>query len=98
MGYHLRNRRIVIRWARRVGVVLLLAGLTGFQLHIQQREPPLVQIADIKPYMNFSVITVQGRLASEPFRLRSGSILFTVDDGTGTIAVFSDTPYQILQK
>jgi RecJ-like exonuclease len=71
----------------------MLAGLTGFQLHLQQRDPAEVQIADIRPCMNFSVIAVQGRLVSEPLRLRSGSILYSVNDGTGTIAVFTEVPY-----
>jgi DNA/RNA endonuclease YhcR with UshA esterase domain len=75
---------------------MLLTALTGFQLQHQLREPPVVPIADIKPYMNFSIIAVRGKLASEPLRLRSGSILFTVDDGTGMLAVFSDAPHQLL--
>ena len=66
------------------GLVLLFI----FQLISARRAPPLVKIGDIKPALNFSTVQVAGILKQEPRKLRNGSRLLLVDDGSGTLPVF----------
>ena len=53
-----------------------------------RREPPTIHVGEISPRMNFSVVRVRGVLESAPRRLGDGTVLYLVDDGTGTMPVF----------
>lgn len=68
------------------GIVLVAAFL--FNLYLVRREPPLVRIADIRPIMNFSRVRVEGVLKSNARMLRSGTVLYTISDESGTLPVF----------
>ena len=59
-----------------------------------RQEPRLVRIGDIVPTMNFSTVRVRGILVSDTRRLRSGSALYRVDDGSGILSVFLIQPPQ----
>jgi DNA/RNA endonuclease YhcR with UshA esterase domain len=77
-----------IKLLHAVALILFVGGLFLLDLYASHREPPLVSIGEIKPIRNFSTVRVQGRLQSDARKLRGGSILYMVDDGTGTLPVF----------
>lgn len=78
----------------RVGALFLALILVMlFQITAARRPPPLVAIGEIKPFMNFSTVQVDGILEQEPLSLGNGSLLLLVNDGSGTLPVFlEDAP------
>jgi len=70
----------------------VIAGLALANHHLSSREPPLIRISDITPLMNFSSVRIKGRQESAAIRLQNGSMMYLIDDGTGTLAVFADPP------
>lgn len=99
VGPAIRCSKCGMRLKKRMGpkllrisaVIIAIGGLFLFQLYAKNRELPLVQIERITPGMNFSTVRVEGVLESDARKLRSGSFLYVVDDGTGTLAVFANT-------
>ncbi len=75
---------------RIAALVVALGGLFLLHLYAVHRELPLVRIGEITPMMNFASVRVEGVLESDARRIRSGSLLYVVNDGTGTIPVFFD--------
>ncbi|MDZ8119729.1 hypothetical protein [Pontiella agarivorans] len=55
---------------------------------VNRREPGTVHVADIKPYMNFKRVRIEGVLLEPARELKSGSVFHLVHDGTGQLAVF----------
>ncbi len=77
---------------RIAALVVALGGLFLLHLYATHRELPLVRIGEMTPMMNFATVRVEGVLESDARRIRNGSVLYVVDDGTGTIPVFIDRP------
>ena len=84
---------------RRFGVsrrtALFVSGILAvifLQLYFSRREPPLIRIGDISPMLNFSTVRVQGLLVADARRLRSGSVFYRVNDGSGILPVFLIRP------
>jgi DNA/RNA endonuclease YhcR with UshA esterase domain len=86
------EKRMGLKLLRTVAVVVAIGGLFLLQLYAQNREIPLVSIHQISPVMNFATVRVEGLLESDARNLRSGSQLYVIDDGTGTLAVFANEP------
>ncbi len=59
-----------------------------FNFYGAHREPPFIQIGEIKPIMNFSTVRVRGVLSSDPRKLQNDESLYIVDDGSGELPVF----------
>lgn len=73
------------------GAVVLCGGiLLLLQLWANQRDVPLVEIDQIAPKMNYRTIRVEGVLETAARAMSSGAVLYVVNDGTGTLAVFSN--------
>ncbi|MDF7824975.1 hypothetical protein P4B35_13215 [Pontiellaceae bacterium B12227] len=81
-----RAGRKRVRIAVLLFTVLLLCIL---QFCAAQREPSLISCGDINPLMNFQVVRVEGTLETPARKLANGTMLYTVNDGTGMLAVFS---------
>lgn len=75
-----------------------VVGLLLLHLYARNHELPVVQIGSISPVMNFASVRVQGQLESDARPLRSGSVLYMVNDGTGSLAVFAERPEGKLPK
>ena len=71
-----------------VAVGLVLAGLFIASLLTSFREPPLVNIGEIKPSMSFSTVRVQGMLEADARQLRDGGVFYQINDGTGCLPIF----------
>jgi hypothetical protein len=81
------------RWPRREFIrFLLFAGFIVIlfigQIIVSRREPRFVRIHEINPLLNFWTVRVEGRLQSDTRLLKSGSLFYLVNDGTGSLAVF----------
>lgn len=74
-----------LRWA---ALAIAIGGLFLLHLYATHRELPLVRIGEITPLMNFATVRIQGVLESDARMLRSGSVLYVIDDGTGTLPLF----------
>lgn len=85
------EKRMGLKVLRLSAVVVAFGGLCLLHLYARSRELPVVRIAEISPVMNFANVRIAGTLESGARKLRSGSVLYVVDDGTGTIAVFADS-------
>jgi DNA/RNA endonuclease YhcR with UshA esterase domain len=81
-----------LRVLRISALVVATFGLFLLHLYATHRELPLVRIGEVTPMMNFAPVRVEGVLKSDARRIRSGSALYLVDDGTGTIPVFFNRP------
>ncbi len=73
---------------RTAALAVAIGGLFLLHLYATHRELPLVRIGEITPLMNFATVRVQGVLESDARTLRSGSVLYVIDDGTGTLPLF----------
>ena len=71
-------------------LVAALGALLLLQYGAKKRNPLLISIGSISPLMNFKAVRVEGLLESGARQLRSGSVLYVIDDGTGVLSVFSD--------
>ena len=81
------------RWRRKDVIrFLLFAGficfLFVFQIVHSRREPKRVHIREINPLLNFWTVRVDGTLKSDARLMKSGSLFYVIDDGSGTLAVF----------
>lgn len=56
---------------------------------VGQREPRLIKVSEIKPYMNFRKARVEGRLIEPARELKSGALFYLVHDGSGQLPVFA---------
>ncbi|MDF7799384.1 hypothetical protein P4C99_07905 [Pontiellaceae bacterium B1224] len=93
------EKRMGLKLLRLSAVVVAIGGLFLLQLYAKNRELPLITIDRITPVMNFATVRVEGVLESDARKLRSGSVLYVLDDGTGTLAVFAnDVPAGKLPK
>lgn len=92
MAVPIPGKRRTLRWLRLIALIAIAAALLLFQLHVKNRTPPIIRIEDISPIMNFSTVRVRGVLESDARRLRAGSALYRVADGTGTLSVFVQQP------
>ncbi len=94
-----KARRTRIKRLQTAIFVVLVPGLFLASLHVNRRELPLIRIGEIKPFMSFFTVRVQGILESDACRLGSGSVLYMVDDGTGKLPVFlAPAPEEPLPK
>jgi DNA/RNA endonuclease YhcR with UshA esterase domain len=75
---------------RRVSLGGLLLGLFLLNLYMVRREPPLLQMGEIKPIHNFSRVRVQGLLKTDARILRGGSLFYLLVDETGSLPLFLD--------
>jgi RecJ-like exonuclease len=86
------EKRMGLKLLRTAAVVVAIGGLFLLHLYAKNREIPMVSIHQISPIMNFATVRVEGVLESNARTLRSGSQLYVVDDGTGSLAVFANDP------
>ena len=86
------EKRVGLKWNRFVVFSVVAVGLFLGYLNYSIRKPELVRIGTLSPWKNFSTIRIQGVLTSDAQKLRNGTIIYAVDDGTGTIFVFANTP------
>lgn len=56
---------------------------------LRQREPRLIKVSEIKPYMNFRKVRIEGRLIEPARELKSGALFYLVHDGSGQLPVFA---------
>ncbi|MDF7806751.1 hypothetical protein P4E94_04820 [Pontiellaceae bacterium B12219] len=84
------EKRMGLKRLRTAAVVVAIGGLFLLQLYAKKSEIPMVSIHQISPVMNFATVRVEGTLESDARNLRSGSQLYVIDDGTGTLAVFAN--------
>ena len=87
----MKGRPVSRRRHRFLGMGLLVAVLGGLflvQLYLALREPPTIQIAALVPRMNFSRARVQGILESDARHFSGDTVLYLIDDGTGTLPAF----------
>jgi len=85
LAKRIRLRRI------RAGILFLgLLVLFAVQIVAIRREPRVVKVGDMKPFMNFSTVRVVGTLERDARRLRNASVFFLVNDGSGLLPVFQD--------
>jgi DNA/RNA endonuclease YhcR with UshA esterase domain/DNA-directed RNA polymerase subunit RPC12/RpoP len=84
------EKRMGLKVLRSSAVAVAIAGLLLLHLYARNRELPIVRIGDISPVMNFASVRIEGVLESDARKLRSGSVLYVVDDGSGTIAAFAN--------
>lgn len=82
------EKQMGLKALRRAALAVAIGGLFLLHLYATHRELPLVRIGDITPLMNFATVRVQGVLESDARTLRSGSVLYVIDDGTGTLPLF----------
>jgi DNA/RNA endonuclease YhcR with UshA esterase domain len=82
------EKRVGVKLLRISTLIIVIGSLFLCDLHRVRRAPPLVSIGDIKPIRNFSTVRVKGVLKSDARKLQAGSILYRIDDGTGTLPVF----------
>jgi DNA/RNA endonuclease YhcR with UshA esterase domain len=93
------EKQMGLKLLRIAALAIAIGGLFLLHLYATHRELPLVGIGDITPVMNFATVRVQGVLESDARTLRGGSVLYVVDDGTGTLPVFLNrTPEGKLPK
>jgi hypothetical protein len=75
-------------------VQLAILGLALFCLMPFHRDGSLIKIADLQPAMNGALIRVAGQATGDARTFREAgqlrSLRFTVDDGTGKLAVMAD--------
>lgn len=83
------ERRMGLKVLRISALLVAVFGVFLLHLYARNRELPLVKVADISPAMNFASVRIEGRLEQDARRLRSGSVLYVVNDGSGSIAVFA---------
>ncbi len=84
------GRRLELRLLRAAALALAFGGLFLLRLYAMHRELPLVRVGEVSPAMNFASVRMSGVLESDARKIRSGSILLLLDDGTGTIPLFFD--------
>jgi DNA/RNA endonuclease YhcR with UshA esterase domain len=76
---------------RAVLLGMALSAMVIFQLVASRRAPPVVTVAGMKPFMNFTTVSVEGVLVEDARRLNDGSVLYVINDGTGVIpAILSE--------
>lgn len=80
-----------IRLALAYGAIALV-----FVLGVASRlsDAPTLAIGDLNPTHGFSRVRLHGELTRPPIRLADGAIMFPLNDGTGTLAVFVETPIE----
>ena len=80
------RRRIRFVIAYGAIVVVFVLGVAS-----RLRDAPFLAIGDLEPRHGFSRVQLRGELARPPIRLGDGTLMFPLDDGTGTLAVFVET-------
>ena len=82
------EKQMGLKALRMAALAVAIGGLFLLHLYATHRELPLVRIGEVTPLMNFASVRVQGVLESDARKLRSGSVLYVIDDGSGTLPVF----------
>ena len=84
-------QRISLRALRIAAMLLATVGLFLLWLMAIHRDIPLIKIADIQPTMNFALVRVAGKATGDARTFREAgkirSLRFTVNDGTGDLAI-----------
>jgi hypothetical protein len=75
----------LVRFAAFSGV---MAVLFVIRMVSSAKEPPLIRIQDITPLKNFSTVCIEGVLERDARMLKSGSVYYLINDGSGTLAAF----------
>lgn len=79
---------------RRIRFVLAYGAIAlVFVLGVASRlkNAPKRAIGDLEPIHGFSRVRLSGELTRPPIRLGDGAMMFPLDDGTGSLAVFVET-------
>lgn len=84
---HFRRSRII----RFTVFVAVMAGLFFFQIVHSSKKPTDIRIREISPLLNFSTVRVEGVLERGAKKMKSGAVLYLINDGTGTLAAFDST-------
>jgi DNA/RNA endonuclease YhcR with UshA esterase domain len=84
------KRRFSLKALKFGSLAVAIAGVFLLYLAARGIEPPVVRVRDLRPGMNRSFVRIDGRVDGNPRTLDSGTVMFTLDDGTGKITVFVD--------
>lgn len=68
--------------------VISVISLILISLRVSFRDPPLVRIGEIQPFMSLSTVRVEGRLESDARLLRDGGVFYRITDGSGHLPIF----------
>lgn len=81
------RRPLRVRVLQSASLVLAVAGLVLLYLYSINREIPVVKVGEIVPTMNFATVRISGEVSRSAHLFKSGGVVFTLDDGSGEIAV-----------
>lgn len=92
--YHglIEQKRIDISKLKVLSIILAVAGLALILIAAQSAQAPLAKVGDVygNYLMNYAVVRVEGNVSEVPSVSESGgklSIIFSVNDGTGSLDV-----------
>lgn len=84
------KHRLSLRALKYGSLAVAAAGVLLLYLAARGIEPPVVKVRDLQPGMNRAFVRIEGRVEGTPRTLDSGTVMFTLDDGTGKLTVFVD--------
>jgi len=86
---------------RVVAILLATVGLGLLYAAARHREPPVVQVSEITPVMNFAHVRVTGTVPRRAYIGKNGDyVSFSVDDGSGQIrvAAYRDVARRLIES
>ncbi len=81
------KRPLRVRVLQAASLVLAVAGLILLYLYSVNRDIPLVRVDSITPTMNFAYVRISGEVTRDAYVFHSGGLVFSLNDGSGEIAV-----------
>ncbi|QHI67927.1 OB-fold nucleic acid binding domain-containing protein [Tichowtungia aerotolerans] len=81
------KRPLRVRVLQLASVILAVAGLILLYFYSIHRDIPVVKVAEINPAMNFAYVRITGEVIRDAYVFKSGGVVFTLNDGSGDIAV-----------
>lgn len=92
----------IMRTIRVIAIALATAGLFLLYAAARHREPPLINLAEITPAMNFAHVQVQGSVSKAAYISRDRAYVgFTIHDEEGNhlrIAAYRDVAKSLLKN
>lgn len=89
---------VVVRF---VAILLATVGLSLLYAAARHREPPIIQIENITPVMNFAHVRIVGSVPKRAYVGKDGDyVSFSVDDGSGQIriAAYRDVARKLIES
>lgn len=81
------KRPLRVRVLQIASVILAVAGLVLLYFYSTYRDVPLVNVSEISPTMNFAYVRISGEVSRDAYIFKSGGVVFSLNDGSGDIAV-----------